>query len=56
LLDLMGATNLIYARTFDFHIYLVVAVVYLIMVEGLRWLVGAFEKQLVRHLRAPVGR
>ena len=26
LLDLMGATNLIYARTFDFHIYLVAAV------------------------------
>ncbi len=56
LLDLMGATNLIYARTFDFHIYLVAAVVYLVMVEGLRWLAGVIEKRLVRHLQAPTGR
>jgi polar amino acid transport system permease protein len=55
LLDLMGSTNLIYARTFDFHIYQVAAVVYLVMVEGLRWLAGAIETQLVRHIQAPIG-
>ena len=57
LLDLMGSTNLIYSRTFDFHIYLVAAaVLYLMMVEGLRWLAGAIEAQLVRHIQVSIGR
>ncbi len=56
LLDLMGTANLIYSRTFDFHIFLVVAVIYLVMVEGLRWLAGTIEARLVRHIQAPGGR
>ena len=56
LLDLMGTTNLIYSRTFDFHIYLVAAVAYLVMVEGLRWLAGAIERHLARHIPASAGR
>ena len=56
LLDLMGTANLIYSRTFDFHIFLVVAVIYLVMVEGLRWLAGAMEAPLLRHIQVPGAR
>jgi polar amino acid transport system permease protein len=48
--DLMGTTRLAYARTFDFSVYLWAAVLYLIMVEGLRRLWNLFERRLTRHL------
>jgi len=56
LLDLMGTASLIYSRTFDFRIFLVVAVIYLVLVEGLRRLAGAIEARLVRHIQAPGAR
>jgi polar amino acid transport system permease protein len=52
-LDLMGATNLIYARSFQFDIYLVAALVYLACVEGLRQGVEAVERRLLAHRGAP---
>ena len=56
LLDLMGTASLIYSRTFDFRIFLVVAVIYLVLVEGLRWLAGTIEARLVRHIQVPGAR
>jgi len=34
----------------------VVAVIYLALVEGLRWLAGALESRLVRHIQVPGAR
>lgn len=48
--DLMGATRLAFARTFDFSVYLYAAVLYLIMVESLRRLWSVLERRLTRHL------
>jgi len=48
--DLMGATRLAFARTFDFSVYLWAAVLYLIMVEGLRRIWNRLEQRLTRHL------
>jgi polar amino acid transport system permease protein len=48
-LDLLGVTKVIYADTFDFDIYFVAAVVYLIVIEGLRGSVGFIERRLIRH-------
>ena len=49
LLDLMGQTRFIFARTFDFSIYLYAAVLYLLMVETIRRLWGFMETRLLRH-------
>jgi polar amino acid transport system permease protein len=55
-LDLMGATNLIYSRTFQLDIYLVAGVVYLVVVEGLRQGIEALERRLLAHrAQAPAG-
>lgn len=53
-LDLMGETRLIYARTFNLGIFLWVAVFYLAVVETLRRVIIALEHRLTRHLH-PAG-
>lgn len=50
LYDLMGATKLAFARSFDLSIYLVAALIYLILVECIRRLWDVFELRLTRHL------
>ena len=50
LFDLMGATRLAFARSFDLSIYLVAALVYLMLVEIIRRLWDAMEHRLTRHL------
>ena len=52
LLDLMGQTRLIYARTFDFSIYLYSAVLYLAITELISRAVLWLERGLSAHLRA----
>ncbi len=59
--DLMGATRLAFARSFDFQVYLWAAVLYLVLVEILRRVWNHLEFRLTRHLRpapdsgAPIG-
>lgn len=50
LFDLMGATRLAFARSFDLSIYLVAALIYLALVEIIRRLWDAMEARLTRHL------
>ncbi len=52
LLDLMGQTRLVFARTFDFSIYLYAALIYLALTEAIRriWLV--LERRASAHLLA----
>ncbi len=52
LLDLMGQTRFIFARTFDFSIYLYCALIYLAITEAIRRAVNAMEFALSRHVRA----
>lgn len=54
--DLMGATRLAYARSFDITVYLWAAVLYLILVETLRRLWDRLERWLTRHLHATPNR
>ena len=49
--DLMGETRRIYSRTYDFQAYLWAAMLYIIVVEGLRRLWDRMEARLTRHLR-----
>ena len=49
LLDLMGETRFIFARTFDFSVYLYCALIYLALTEGIRLLVNWIERGLSRH-------
>jgi len=51
LLDLMGQTRYIFARTFDFSIYMYAAVIYLALTEVMGWGWGMLERRLGRHLR-----
>lgn len=51
LLDLMGQTRFIFARSFDFSVYLYAALIYLAMVEVIRRVWDAIERRLSRHLR-----
>jgi polar amino acid transport system permease protein len=48
--DLMGATRLAYARSFDITVYLWAAVLYLIVVETLRRLWNRLELRMTRHM------
>jgi polar amino acid transport system permease protein len=48
--DLMGATRLAFARSFDISVYLWAAVLYLIVVESLRRFWNVLERRLNRHL------
>lgn len=50
LLDLMGQTRFIFARTFDFSVYLYCAVVYLIITQTISFLWHRMEHALSRHL------
>jgi polar amino acid transport system permease protein len=49
LLDLMGQTRFIFARTFDFSVYLYCALIYLALTEGIRRAVNRIERSLSRH-------
>jgi polar amino acid transport system permease protein len=51
--EVMGATGIAFARTFDFQFYLWAAVLYLVMVEGIRRLWTVFENRLSRHVTKP---
>ncbi len=48
--DLMGATRLAFARSFDITVYFYAAVLYLMLVETLRRLWDRIERHLTRHL------
>lgn len=50
LFDLMGATRLAFARSFDLSIYLWAALIYLALVEIIRRVWGLMETRLTRHL------
>lgn len=50
LLDLMGQTRFIFARTFDFSIYLYSALIYLAMTAAIARLWAFAERRLTRHL------
>jgi polar amino acid transport system permease protein len=56
LLDLMGQTRFVFARTFDFSIYLYCALIYLALTEVTRRIVEAIETRLSRHIRAGAAR
>ena len=51
LLDLMGQTRFIFARTFDFAIYLYAALIYLAMTAVIARLWNMAERRLTRHLQ-----
>ena len=50
ILDLMGQTRFVFARTFDFSVYLYAAVLYLAITETIRRLWNLAERRLSRHL------
>lgn len=54
LLDLMGETRFIFARTYDFSIYLYCALIYLAITETIRRCVNGVEHRLSGHIRAGV--
>jgi|SRR5579872_989393 len=49
-LDLMGQTRFVFARTFDFSIYLYAALIYLILAQTSRRICDWVERALSRHL------
>ena len=49
--DLMGQARWVFSKTFDFQAYLWAAVIYLIMVETLRFSWDRLEGRLTRHLK-----
>ena len=49
-LDLMGQTRFVFARTFDFSIYLYASLIYLVMAETIRRICDGVERALSRHL------
>lgn len=53
--DLMGATRLAFARSFDFEVWMWAAVLYLVIVETVRRVWDFLEDRMTRHLR-PVGK
>lgn len=50
LLDLFGETRFIFARTFDFSVYLYAALIYLAIVEAIRRVWNVMDASLSRHL------
>jgi polar amino acid transport system permease protein len=50
LLDLMGETRMIFARTFDFSVYVYAAVIYLLITESIRRVWNVIERRASRHL------
>lgn len=55
LLDLMGQTRFIFARTFDFSVYFYCALIYLALTEALRRVIGAIERAVSPHAVAAPG-
>ncbi len=53
LLDLMGQTRFVFARTFDFAIYLYAALIYLAITATIARLWTLAERRLTRHLAQP---
>lgn len=53
LLDLMGQTRFIFARTFDLSIYLYAALIYLAITETIGRIWNRVEARLSRHIQAP---
>jgi polar amino acid transport system permease protein len=51
-LDLMGQTRFVFARTFDFSVYLYAALIYLAITETIRRVWNRIEARLSRHLLA----
>ena len=49
--DLMGETRRAYSRTFDFQTYLWAALIYLSIVEALRYATEWVERRITRHLK-----
>ncbi len=49
--DLLGATKLAFSRTFDFEIFLIAALMYLAVVEVIRFVWERMDRRLTRHLR-----
>ena len=47
--DLMGQTRFIFARTFDFSIYIYCAILYLLITETIRRVSNRIEQRLARH-------
>jgi polar amino acid transport system permease protein len=54
LFDLMGQTRFVFARTFDFGVYLYCSVVYLMMTETIRRVCLRLERALSRHKLAAI--
>jgi hypothetical protein len=50
LLDLMGQTRFVFARTFDFSVYLYAAIMYLALTETIRRIWNRVERSLGSHL------
>lgn len=50
LFDLMGATRLAFARSFDLSIYIYAALIYLVLVELIRRVWDRLELRLTRHM------
>lgn len=50
LYDLMSQTRFVFARTFDFSIYLYAAIIYLVMTETIRRVSNRLERSASRHL------
>lgn len=53
--DLMGSTQLAFSRTYDFNVYIWAAIVYLSLVEALRFTWDWLERRMTRHLRRDNG-
>ncbi len=49
--DLMGETKLAFSRTFDFEIYFIAALMYLAVVELIRFFWERMDTRLTQHLR-----
>ncbi len=50
LLDLMGQTRFVFARTFDFTVYLYAAMLYLAITEAISRVCNVLERSLSKHL------
>lgn len=49
ILDIMGQTKRIFSRTFDYNVYILAAIFYLLIVEVLRRLINHLETRLTLH-------
>jgi polar amino acid transport system permease protein len=54
LLDLMGQTRFVFARTFDFTVYVYAALVYLLITETIRRVWNGIEARVSKHLQVAV--